>query len=1094
MKLSIQLKILGAVPIITLLGMSSYIVYDSAKNYGQTIEVDKNLKIASELTKVVKELANERGYTSLFINSGGKVAVESLADQRIKTEDSIKNLKTFITNTTFDNLSENLISKVYYHSIGGNQNEYSINTEKIIDELNRINDFRTKVNDFEITFEQNFNGFYNESISNIRAEIEKLNKFSTDIKLKKTLTELLLVINTIENSAKERDYLTKPLSELKPLKREELTSWIDYWVAAENYPKAEKTLGENYFNKINNILLDKNNKSILEEVLNTKLDIMEEAFKGVYPIEAPLWFTISSEKILILESLEGVILEETGIVIGENLSKYKSILLTSLLIWSLTMIIAFLGYRTTKISENNLNKLEDLFKKVISITEQSGDIDLNSQKGINKAYRMIEQAIKTAKEDSDAAKEASLTKSLFLANMSHEIRTPLNGIIGFTNLLKKTEVDEEQEEFVNIIEKSGKNLLEIISNILDLSKIESNKIDIEHIEFDPVKEFESAVEIYAAKAAEKNIDLSLFFDPEIPSSLKGDPTKIQQVLVNLMSNAIKFTPVNGKVNIEIKKLNESGEDGNKKIRMYFSVKDSGDGIPENKQETIFESFSQADSSITRQFGGTGLGLTISKEFINLMGGKLSVESEVGKGAKFYFSLTFDAVQSSEVDTKNQYKDLAVDLLVNSKSEKETPNYIKQYFSHLGVKVTVIEKNSDWIEKINNSKSVFVLADYEDLKDCAPSCMTKINKKISVYAKTSYQQDLYQLDLDNLFRIIYEPINYSKIIRTIEEYGETQGQVRVVKQKQKTVSIDKFKANVLVCEDNPVNQKLIKRTLEDLGCTVDVADNGLIGFDKYKNSDGAYDIIFMDIQMPVMNGVESTQAIKNFDADMKKSSIPVIALTANALKGDREKFINMGLDEYTSKPLIIPEIISLLHLFLGDKVMSEQESLEHEEMRNKNKGTKKEGGRASRNREEKRISEEPKVTQEPKKEKVEENEVLDTKFSNLKVVLFREKELSVKIIYKFMLNAGFQENNISTLKEVSELETLKNIDFLFVDESFDGVSYNEELKLFKDKNPNTKIIGFKGRNDLTDEFTSIVSDVIKSNANKKEIETVVEKHI
>ena len=232
--------------------------------------------------------------------------------------------------------------------------------------------------------------------------------------------------------------------------------------------------------------------------------------------------------------------------------------------------------------------------------------------------------------------------------MSHEIRTPLNGIIGFTELLKNTDLDEEKRDYVDTIEKSSENLLTIINNILDVSKIESNKVELEDILFNPIQDFESAVEIYVAKAAEKNIDILLYIDPTLVHHLYGDITKIKEVLINLMSNAVKFTPEHGNIVVEI--LREPSKSPNEAI-VTFSVEDTGIGISEDKLANVFNAFSQADSTITRKYGGTGLGLTISSKYVAMMGGKLQVQSTVGKGTKFYFTLAFKETQKTDADAE-----------------------------------------------------------------------------------------------------------------------------------------------------------------------------------------------------------------------------------------------------------------------------------------------------------------------------------------------------------------------------------------------------------------------------------------------------------
>ena len=299
-----------------------------------------------------------------------------------------------------------------------------------------------------------------------------------------------------------------------------------------------------------------------------------------------------------------------------------------------------MGFHTTRDITRNIQELEDVLNKAVDEMKSSDqylasdtvsieNIELDTHEGTKEAYRFLETLIDTAKQDKLTALQANEAKSLFLANMSHEIRTPLNGIVGFTEILKSTDLTSEQEEFISIIDKSSESLLSIINNILDLSKIESNKIEIENIVFDTEAEFESAIETYSVSAAEKNIDLNFYMDPQIAKKLKGDPTKIKEVLINLLSNAIKFTGFGGKIDLKI-----TPAEGN---LIHFSVEDNGIGMSKDQQSRIFDAFSQADVSVTRKFGGTGLGLTISRRFVELMGGQLHLESTKDEGTVFYFS-------------------------------------------------------------------------------------------------------------------------------------------------------------------------------------------------------------------------------------------------------------------------------------------------------------------------------------------------------------------------------------------------------------------------------------------------------------------------
>lgn len=603
-----------------------------------------------------------------------------------------------------------------------------------------------------------------------------------------------------------------------------------------------------------------------------------------------------------------------------------SVILSVLLLLVSSAMIYF-SLELSKTNAKNLQSLRVILDKVTNNSNRprhaNAEINLESSSGLHDAYQLIENLIKQIEEDKILAQEASEAKSMFLANMSHEIRTPLNGIVGFTELLRDSGLDEEQVEFIDIIEKSSENLLQIINNILDLSKIESNKLDIEDIIFQPIREFESAVEVYAVRASEKHIDLGCYIDPALNQSLKGDPTKLKEIIINLLSNAVKFTSSSGSINVNIQKL-PSQEAG--RTRIKFEVQDSGIGVTSEQKERIFEAFSQADTSITRKYGGTGLGLTITSRFIEIMGGDLDLHSEQGKGTTFFFTLDFEEVEIVK-DNFNleDFQDLNALILEDKHNKKPQASFLRKYLDYFGVNYKVFYSSEEFKALKSQSKYSLLLVDYDYCSEDDIIEYSKEDLALALLTKATYMKKLDSLDIE-IFKILYEPLNSTKIKALLDSYlsqsidGVIQKKQLKKKQAQKKFNAEtsKFQANVLIAEDNIINQKLIKRTLEDIGLTITLASNGLEAFQKRK--DGDFDLIFMDIQMPFLDGIESTKEILEYEEDYKQKHIPIIALTANALKGDREKFLASGLDEYTTKPLVRSEIITLLNNFLADHII------------------------------------------------------------------------------------------------------------------------------------------------------------------------------
>ena len=660
--------------------------------------------------------------------------------------------------------------------------------------------------------------------------------------------------------------------------------------------------------------------------------------------------------------------------------------------------------------------------------------------------------------------------------MSHEIRTPLNGIVGFTELLKDTGLEEEQTEFVEIIEKSSENLLEIINNILDLSKIESNKLEIEDIAFNPSEEFESAVDVYAVRASEKHIDLGCFIDPELEHAIKGDPTKIKEVLINLLSNAVKFTSSSGSINVDIRKL-DSGQDGITRVR--FEVQDSGIGVTSEQKARIFEAFSQADTSITRKYGGTGLGLTISSRFIELMGGQLDLNSEPGEGTTFFFTLDFEELETLNESTKGTFSSINALVLASSHKTKRQETYLREYLDFYGVSYTSF-KDLDELETLQRQVSYdLVFVDYDFADEESLRKYSELPQEFVLLTKSYFMRKIDSMSLD-ILKTLYEPLNNSKIRQTLDNYHSenfSAKQAKKINRKLFNAETSKFDANVLIAEDNIINQKLIKRTLEDLGLTVTIASNGLEAFQKRK--DGNFDLIFMDIQMPFLDGMEATKEILEYEEDYNQPHIPILALTANALKGDRERFLEAGLDEYTTKPLVRTEIISLLNHFLADYLV---------DMTQKTSPTEE-------------IVVEEEVT--PVEEIVIEEEVAPAQeiVSSYKadVLVSKKSSFENKFFTKILDSLGYSYEVADNVENLQNLVQENSYQLIFVDNEIEGLELENFSKLLKETSENralsSKLILISEPSHLPqEEQLSYVDENIKNTLNKDLLRLLIEKFI
>ena len=610
------------------------------------------------------------------------------------------------------------------------------------------------------------------------------------------------------------------------------------------------------------------------------------------------------------------------------LSQYTYILLPlSAFIWILSLLFLLYGYTSARLFKHNFLSLQNTITKALRTIEEDEistetlalkeKIDLSTVEGTESAYQFLGSLIETAKEDRHIALEENQAKSLFLANMSHEIRTPMNGIIGFTELLKNTDTNDEQKEFVSIIEKSSENLLSIINSILDLSKIESKNIEMESTVFNTREQFEGAIETFSTVAAEKNINLNYYCDPYISQQLKGDSMKIKEVLSNLLNNAIKFTNYGGAITLHIEK---KSKEKNRSF-IHFNVEDTGIGMTKHQLSKIFQAFSQADLDTTRKYGGTGLGLTISKQYVELMGGELKVTSEKDKGSTFFFTLPLEEIPSASPTLRNKFSNFTLyKYALNTHASFDL--YLDKYLEYYGASTSSFNSVSDLkhLLSIDTNEQYLILLDIDDISDELFQSLDHIDKTRLAIMASITSRDIapkFSIPQEN---VLYKPLLPSKLEQLLK--AQTN-QIETDMQVNKTImsAKSKFSGNILVVEDNIINQKLVVNILQGIGLKVDVANNGLEGFEMRKSN--SYDLVFMDIQMPIMDGVEATHKILAFEEEKEEEKhIPIVALTANALQGDRERFLAEGLDEYISKPIKMTELLYILNKFISEKLSVE----------------------------------------------------------------------------------------------------------------------------------------------------------------------------
>lgn len=906
-----SLKLISFFPLVLLLVLSSYFMYLSYQQYQDTQRFQVKLESNKILKNLSVNLAKERGLSATYLGSKGKLAKDALKKQRKMTNNAIREFNGYFKNKPIDT-----------------------ELTRVFRALTQITNIRVAVNKRSTTFNKMFFGYYSKVNALLFDEYKKILNIQMTPEITSEVSLETDMLQEMEKSGQERGFVSYIISKERPFTTKEFSNWLRIFSQADLTTFNINISDIDLKNKLFVLFHSINAKRLYNTLVRAKINIIEGSDIGYYQIDPATWFGLMTQKINILDRADGLVSLRVSTKVSdwfENEVRPKLTLAAGVLI--LTIFLLIVGFFIDRYIKRSIRELEKLFSKVGQLADIDEEIDFQTTEGIEKGYRIIEIAIDQIQQDKQIALEASKAKSIFLANMSHEIRTPLNGIIGFTELLKNTNISGEERDFVDIIEKSSENLLEIINNILDLSKIESDKIEVEEILFSPITEFENAVEVFAAKAAEKNIRLSFYMDPSLSNYLNGDPTKIKEVLINLLSNAVKFTPIDGEIDVEIKRLGNVDAFGRTKVQ--FSVRDNGIGISEDKLKTIFDAFSQADSTITRKYGGTGLGLTISSKFISMMGGKLEVESKVGEGTKFFFTLEFDESPSSEFNFRDEFTEYKCALLASEKDRKYHTQYVYDYLKYFGCDVVFFYNYKEIKGLMYRENINFVILDVDYIDEDELEDYKKISIPGIVILKSSMQAVANKYTNDYI-KALYEPVNVTKLANVLEkqkeflpkvkeggtnaeEEEEASGEISTKAHDFDTKEeehIDDGKVKILVAEDNDINRKLIKRTLENYNVEVTLANNGEEALNEVKSR--KFDLIFMDIAMPVMDGVEALHAILNYELNTGIKHTPIVALTANALKGDRERFLNEGFDEYVTKPIKSTSIEAILQMFLSDK--------------------------------------------------------------------------------------------------------------------------------------------------------------------------------
>ena len=830
--------------------MLSYYTYDMYKDYQKIESKIENQQNFNLLNNLLKEIEKESFLSAIFLSKNTQHSLQNIKRQRTQTDSFIK------------------------------ENPYLLKNQELSLITKELKSVRKTIDRTSFYYLSLLSDSYHKEI------IQKIISYMDSLATSENKINELKLIQLRANLNLEDCFLAFILLQSKKMEQADLLFWESIL--------SKRVLPE--FISSNNIL----NWEIFSQIgFNEHVQLFLDSKTGEYSLSFKRWLYLAKDKREKIKEVEDTLIYQDRVVLDKALllkerEMNKYIIISLLLLLLLGFILSII-YILSKVKSDKVF-LKNTLKEI--------EIDLDSKK-----KRELEKILKSNdtieiyKFLANEIKEPSRAKDLFLANMSHEIRTPLNGIIGFTKELKETNLTDEQEEMLLIIEESSNNLIHIVNDILDFSKIKAGKVELEIISFNPIKKFESAIDSYVAKAKEKSVELKVLIDPSIPDQLLGDPTKISQILTNLISNAIKFTPDEGSVEISIIQLTNNQDNS----LIKFQVKDSGIGINSEEKKRIFDAFSQADVSTNRQYGGTGLGLSISSQFIEYMGGELQIKSKVGEGSSFYFSLKLQKPEIVKNKIKKDLSHFKIGYIPPKDSRGIDEKYLKTYIEYYNAKFKTY--NATKIVKLTEKELPHLL--FIDYK-----CFSKkedleriLNLPLDVVLIMAEHKENELEDVrEKIGQILHKPVNLSRTIKALKILNQIKKH-----PKKNKITLSQFNGvKALVAEDNIINQKLMKSILNRLGIEVEVADNGKEALEFLKIE--KYDIIFMDIQMPIMGGVEATERILLFEKEQHKKHTPIIALTANALDGDKEKYLALNMDGYLSKPMSMDKLKEVLTHF------------------------------------------------------------------------------------------------------------------------------------------------------------------------------------
>ena len=867
-KKSLQFLII-LLPILFLILLGGYFAYDSWGKYQQNKLLKSQLVNAKLLKSLEHSVLNE--VVCVATMSQHKNLMDKICKPTKKTTDSV--LKQILEQK--DDSSLYNIEKIIFNIRNTIQNSGTAVVEKLVN-----GDLDKEMNVF------------------IQKYTKKLKNYSLGMDKKEYLRLYSDISNISYATESEKAFVSYYLSLNKPIPAKNLIYW-DKIVNTSQIHEFDKEKISVLHEDIESIFNQKNFQKNLRKIEDVRLDIMTNSFSGNYKSNIATWVSTLNEKQKVLNNIESMLLDN----IFDDVSKEFKMNMVTLVLSLLALFISILGLLFLMSFWKNSNKKKALLDDLVGkISEHTSDEKLVVTENINShrvAYNYIASQYESLHEKESLASNENKTNKVFLNNVEYEIRTPLNGISGYTKLLKETPLNIEQNDFVSMIESNFENLDSILTKISGDQSSSNQKLEVENFSFDIVKKIESSVETFSIKADQKDILLGLYIDPNLAQKVKGDGTKLSQIITNLVYNALESSSAYNTIDISIEKVHSDDN----QVTVKFAVKDEGIGYSQEELAQIRNAFSTMES-LDNIANIDMKNLSISNKIIKRMGGKLEVTSKKGEGSTFFFSLTFEKDDKQQhIETYPTFDGMKVGLaLPNKEIIRQVDKNLEMYVDYFKGDFDIYYYDELFGDKNNKvlPDLLFVYHNYARLEGELEN-FSKLSSKIALITSGTLRSRI-NMDKYTFSSIVYAPITMSKIVKI---FAESKLDTPILlDNSMDEVVVDEIKKfdnlHALVVEDNQISQKLISNMLKKFGIEVTLASNGKEAFDLRREKE--FNIIFMDIDIPIMDGVETTSKILYYEGVNQFTHIPIIALLNDSSIEDQEKCMKVGMDSYIDKPI------------------------------------------------------------------------------------------------------------------------------------------------------------------------------------------------